>query len=61
MEKSELHEQEAMIHRRDVLKLGAAAGAMIALDAHRISAQNATGNPFSIDLHTHWVPQQYHN
>jgi|SRR5690242_802857 aminocarboxymuconate-semialdehyde decarboxylase len=59
MQNSEPCEREAMIHRRDLLKLGAAAAAMMSLDAHRTSAQNAAGGPVSIDLHTHWIPEAY--
>ena len=45
------------IDRRDFLKLGA--GAMMALQAHPISAQNVAGRPVSIDLHNHWTPEPF--
>lgn len=51
--------REAAIGRRDVIKLGAAAGVMMALDPHGTAAQDGSGRPVSIDLHTHWVPEAY--
>jgi aminocarboxymuconate-semialdehyde decarboxylase len=45
--------------RRNFVKLGAAAGAMIAFNARRARAQNGAGQPGSIDVHTHWAPEAY--
>lgn len=59
MENSEVDRRETAIGRRDFIKLGAGAGAMMALDISAASAQRRTGQPVSIDLHTHWVPEAY--
>jgi aminocarboxymuconate-semialdehyde decarboxylase len=47
------------IVRRDFLKFGASAGAMMALNARRTSAQSRAGKPGSIDVHNHWTPERY--
>ena len=49
----------ATIGRRDFLKFGAGAGAIMALGARQGSAQSGTSRPVSIDLHTHWAPEPY--
>lgn len=59
MEDFERDEREGAIGRRDFVKLGAGAGAMMALDSNSLSAQGGTGRPVSIDVHTHWVPEAY--
>jgi aminocarboxymuconate-semialdehyde decarboxylase len=59
MNRSELDTQEAAIGRRDFIKLGAGAGALMALDPQESSTQNGVVRPVSIDLHTHWVPEAY--
>jgi len=59
MENLELNARESAIGRRDLIKLGAGVGVMVALDPHALAAQNATGGPVSIDVHTHWVPEAY--
>ena len=41
------------------MKLGAGAGAMMALSAGRASARPGISRPVSIDLHAHWVPEAY--
>lgn len=47
------------IGRRGFMKLGAGAGAMMALNAGRAPARGGTGRPVSIDLHAHWAPEAY--
>lgn len=59
MDEFESDTQAARIPRRDFIKLGVGASAMIALDPLRGSAQSVAGQPVSIDLHTHWVPEAY--
>ena len=59
MENFEVEPPEAAIGRRDFIKLGAGAGALMALDINGASAQSKTGQPVSIDVHTHWVPEAY--
>ena len=59
MDTFEFDPQAATIPRRDFIKLGVGAGAMIALDPLGGSAQTAARKPVSIDLHTHWVPEAY--
>jgi aminocarboxymuconate-semialdehyde decarboxylase len=59
MDNFEFNAQAATIPRRDFIKLGVGAGAMIALDPLGGSAQTAARQPVSIDLHTHWVPEAY--
>jgi hypothetical protein len=59
MDNTEFDAQAAGIPRRDFIKLGVGASAMIALDPLGGSAQSVAGQPVSIDLHTHWVPEAY--
>jgi aminocarboxymuconate-semialdehyde decarboxylase len=47
------------IGRRGFMKLGAGAGAMMALNAGRAPARAGTSRPVSIDLHAHWAPEAY--
>jgi aminocarboxymuconate-semialdehyde decarboxylase len=47
------------IGRRDFIKLGAGAGAMMTLNARTGSAQSGTTRSGSIDAHTHWRPESY--
>src|ERR1700736_3410633 len=47
------------IGRRDFIKFGAGAGAMMALSTGPAPAQRETSRPVSIDLHTHWAPEPY--
>jgi aminocarboxymuconate-semialdehyde decarboxylase len=51
---------KAALGRRNFLKLGAGACAMVtALNSQEASAQSRVSEPVSIDLHTHWSPQAY--
>lgn len=58
---SEIQENASGVGRREFIKLGASAGAMMmaGLNASDAAAQNPSGKPVSIDLHTHWSPQAY--
>ena len=47
------------IGRREFIQLGA--GAVMALNAPKASAQRGTGRPVSIDVHAHWAPEAYTN
>jgi len=48
------------IGRRDFVKLGAGAGAMLTMmDARPTWAQGASARPGIVDVHAHWHPQTY--
>ncbi len=55
----EIDVRKPAIDRRDFLKLGASAGALMAVKARVAPAQNGSGRPGSIDLHAHWAPEAY--
>jgi aminocarboxymuconate-semialdehyde decarboxylase len=58
---SEVSPPAPAVGRRQFIKLGAGAGAMMAtaLNAGEAAAQSGTSRPVSIDLHTHWTPPAY--
>jgi hypothetical protein len=47
------------IGRREFVKLGATASAMMTLNAGGSLAKSTTGRRMSIDVHTHWAPEAY--
>jgi aminocarboxymuconate-semialdehyde decarboxylase len=51
--------QVSAIGRREFIKLGATASAMMALHASGSWAKSTTGGRTSIDVHTHWAPEAY--
>jgi aminocarboxymuconate-semialdehyde decarboxylase len=58
---SDSQENASGVGRREFIKLGASAGAVImaGLSPSDTAAQNPSGKPVSIDLHTHWIPREY--
>jgi aminocarboxymuconate-semialdehyde decarboxylase len=59
MKRFEARARVPTIGRRDFIKFGAGAGAMMALSTGPAPAQRETSRPVSIDLHTHWAPEPY--
>jgi aminocarboxymuconate-semialdehyde decarboxylase len=51
--------QGSAIGRREFVKLGATAGAMMTLNVGESLAKPTTGQRTSIDVHTHWAPEAY--
>jgi aminocarboxymuconate-semialdehyde decarboxylase len=52
--------RRSTVERREFLKAGIGAGAvMAALKGRGAAAQSQARTPVSIDLHTHWTPQPY--
>lgn len=59
MKKLEGETPGSKLDRRDFIKLGAGASAMLALNSRKASAQSASSRPVSIDAHNHWTPEPY--
>ncbi len=60
MKKFDMNGRAPELNRREFMKLGAGVSAVaMALTTRAASAQNGTGQPGSIDVHAHWVPEAY--